>query len=76
MGQIRKGKKQGYGIFKSLLTGVAGSFIGWFLMGFMNIEFPNLLTQVLMAMTGVALLFFVTGLIFGKKKKKPEEGDE
>lgn len=75
MGKIRKGKS-GYGLFMSLAIGAIGSFIGWFLIGFLRIESRNVLTELLMALTGAALFFFVTGSLTGKKKKPAEGEDE
>ena len=75
MGKVRKGKN-GYGLLKSLVIGVIGSFIGWFFMGFLRVESPNLLTELAMAVLGAAVFFFVVGLFSGKKKKKSSEEDE
>lgn len=74
MGRIRDPKK-GFGPMKSLLVGAIGSCIGWFLMGFLKVQSPNLLAQVAMAVMGAAVLFLVIGL-FSKKKKKKSEDEE
>lgn len=76
MGKIRKGKGKGYGLIKSLLVGVIGSFIGWFLMGFMKVESPNLFTQLAMAVMGATVFSLVVTLLTGKKKKIPDEDEE
>lgn len=76
MGKLRSPKGKGYGLLKSLLIGVIGSFIGWFLMGFLKVESPNLLAQLAMAVMGATLFSLLVTVVFGKKKKKSEDDDE
>ena len=74
MGRIRRGK--GYGLIGNLIIGAIGSFIGWFLMGFLKVETPNLLTRIAMAVMGAVVFFLVMGALKWKKKKKSDEDDE
>ena len=74
MGKIRRGR--GYGLVGNLVVGVIGSFIGWFVMGFLKVETPNLFTQLAMAVVGAVVFFFVIGLFKRKKRKKSDEDDD
>jgi uncharacterized membrane protein YeaQ/YmgE (transglycosylase-associated protein family) len=72
MGKIRRGK--GYGLVGNLVIGAIGSFIGWYLMGFLKVESPNLLVQIAMAVMG-AVVFFLAMAALKRKKKKSDEDD-
>ena len=74
MGKIRRGS--GYGFFGNLIIGAIGSFIGWFIMGFLKVETPNLLAQLAMAVVGAVVFFLVMGLFKRKKGKKSDEDDD
>ena len=74
MGKIRRGR--GYGFIGNLTIGAIGSFIGWFLMGFLKVEAPNLFAQIAMAVVGAVVFFFIMGLFKRKKRKKPEEDED
>jgi uncharacterized membrane protein YeaQ/YmgE (transglycosylase-associated protein family) len=76
IGKVRNGEKGGYGLVKSLVIGVIGSFIGWFLMGFLGVDGSHLVVRIVMAILGATLFFFVVSLVKGKKKKKSEDEDE
>jgi len=73
MGRIRRG--EGYGFAGNLMVGGIGSIIGWFLMGFLKVEAPNILTRIAMAVTGAAFFFFLIGGLKWKKKKSSEDDE-
>ena len=72
MGKIRRG--EGYGLIGNLVIGAIGSCIGWFLMGFLKVEAPNIFARIAMAVMGAAVFFLIAG-IFRRKKKKSDEDD-
>ncbi len=74
MGKIRRGR--GYGLIRNLLIGAIGSLIGWFLMGFLKVETPNLFAQIAMAVIGAVVFFLVMSLFKKSKKKKEDDDDE
>jgi uncharacterized membrane protein YeaQ/YmgE (transglycosylase-associated protein family) len=74
LGKIRRGR--GYGLVVNLLIGALGSLIGWFLMGFLRVETPNLFTQLAMAVVGAIVFFFVVSLFKRKRHKKSEEDED
>lgn len=74
MGRIRRGK--GYGLIGNLLIGAIGSFVGWFLMGFLKVEAPNVVSRIAMAVMGAVVFFFAMSLLRWKKKKKSDEDDD
>ena len=74
MGRIRRG--EGYGLIGNLVVGAIGSFIGWFLMGFMKVQEPNVFTQIGMAVMGAVVFFLALNLLRFKKKKKSDEEDD
>jgi uncharacterized membrane protein YeaQ/YmgE (transglycosylase-associated protein family) len=74
MGKIRRG--EGYGLIGNLIVGAIGSFIGWFLMGFLKVETPNILAQIAMAVVGAVVFFLAIGLLKRKKKKKEDDDED
>ena len=74
MGKIRRG--YGYGFFGNLFIGTLGSFIGWFLIGFLNVDGTNVIAQIAMAVMGAVIFFLMTGLIFRRRKKKSKKEDD
>jgi len=73
MGRIRRG--EGYGLIGNLTIGAIGSIIGWFLLGFLQIESPNIFAQIAMAVVGAVIFFLVMGLMKRKKKKKSDDDE-
>jgi uncharacterized membrane protein YeaQ/YmgE (transglycosylase-associated protein family) len=73
MGRIRRG--EGYGLIGNLIIGAIGSCIGWFLMGFLKVEAPNIFAQIAMAVMGAVVFFLLMGALRWKKKKKSDEDD-
>jgi uncharacterized membrane protein YeaQ/YmgE (transglycosylase-associated protein family) len=71
MGRIRRG--EGYGLLGNLVIGAIGSCIGWFLMGFLKVEAPNIFAQIAMAVVGAVVFFLVIGSLRRKKKKSDED---
>ena len=71
MGKIRRGK--GYGLMGNLIIGAIGSCIGWFLMGFLKVETPNIFARIAMAVVGAVVFFLAMNLLRWKKKKKDED---
>ena len=71
MGKIRRG--EGYGLVGNLVIGAIGSFIGWFLMGFLKVEAPNIFAQIAMAVMGAIVFFLIMGSLRWKKKKSDED---
>jgi uncharacterized membrane protein YeaQ/YmgE (transglycosylase-associated protein family) len=74
MGKIRRGR--GYGFFGNLLIGAIGSLIGWFIMGFLRVESPNLLAQLSMAVVGAVVFFLIMSVLRREGKKSKENDDE
>jgi uncharacterized membrane protein YeaQ/YmgE (transglycosylase-associated protein family) len=74
MGKIRRGR--GYGLIGNLFVGSVGSFIGWFLMGLLKIEAPNLLVQIVLAVAGAVVFFLLVGSFRGRRKKQSKEEDK
>ena len=71
MGKIRRGK--GYGIIGNLFIGAIGSFIGWYIMGFLKIEAPNIFARIAMAVVGAVVFFLIMGALKWRKKKDDDE---
>ena len=71
MGRIRRG--EGYGLIGNLVIGGIGSCIGWYLMGFLKIQAPNIFARIAMAVMGAVLFFLAMGTL--KRKKKKDEDD-
>ena len=74
MGKIRRGR--GYGLIGNLIIGAIGSLIGWFLMGFLKVEAPNLFARIALAVMGAVIFFLLMGLLKRKRKKTSEDNDE
>jgi len=74
IGKIRRGR--GYGFFGKLVIGAVGSVIGWFLKGLLNVASPNLLAQIVMAVSGAVVFFLLVGTFKWKRKRKSTEEDE
>ena len=71
MGRVRRG--EGYGLIGNLIIGAIGSFISWYLMGFMKVQAPNVFTRIGMAVMGAVLFFLAMGALRWKRKKKDED---
>ena len=71
MGKIRRGK--GYGLIGNLLIGAIGSFIGWYLMGFLKVQAPNIFARIAMAVVGAIVFFLVMGALKWRKKKDEDD---
>jgi uncharacterized membrane protein YeaQ/YmgE (transglycosylase-associated protein family) len=74
IGKIRRGR--GYGLVGNLVIGAIGSLIGWFLMGFLKMETPNVFAQIAMAVVGAMAFFLVMSLFKKKKRRKSDEDDD
>jgi uncharacterized membrane protein YeaQ/YmgE (transglycosylase-associated protein family) len=74
IGKIRRGR--GYGLIGNLIIGTIGSFIGWFLMGFLKLQSPNVFVEIAMAVVGAVVFFLLVGILRFKRKRKDEEDED
>jgi uncharacterized membrane protein YeaQ/YmgE (transglycosylase-associated protein family) len=74
LGRVRRGR--GYGFWGNLLVGAIGSVIGWFLKGLLNVDIPNFVAQIAMAVAGAIVFFFLIGELKWKRSRKSKEDDE
>lgn len=73
MGRATRG--EGFGLLGNLLVGSIGSFIGWFVFGFLNIADTNWIGSLVAAVVGAVVFFVVVGLFKPRKKKLKEESE-
>jgi uncharacterized membrane protein YeaQ/YmgE (transglycosylase-associated protein family) len=74
IGKIRRGR--GYGLVGNLAIGAIGSFVGWFLTGFLKVQAPNIFAEIAMAVVGAIVFFLLVGMVRFLCKKKTSEEEE
>lgn len=60
--------KNTFGTWTDMLIGIAGSFIGDFIVGLFGYYADTVLLQIIVAFIGAVLLLFVINLVKSKKK--------
>ena len=75
VGRVKHGRKS-FGLIGNILIGVAGSFIGGFLFGFLGLSATNVVGKLVMAVLGAVSLLLLVNLIRHRRRKKSKEEDE
>lgn len=63
-------RRRGFGLLANLIIGVAGSFLGNFVLGLVGFRATTLLATLIAATLGAVLLLWALSLLPGRSRKK------